>query len=42
MMQSTLLPIAEELHGQQAEAVVQNQDEFATPPWLAIGLLLCR
>ncbi|MFD4183575.1 hypothetical protein, partial [Rhodococcus sp. NPDC058514] len=40
MMQSTLLPIAEELHGQQAEAVVQNQDEFATPPWLAIGLLL--
>ncbi|MFC7446281.1 hypothetical protein [Rhodococcus daqingensis] len=40
MMQSTLLPIAEELHGQHAEAVVQNQDEFATPPWLAIGLLL--
>ncbi len=40
MMQTTLLPIAEELHGQQAEAVVQNQDEFATPPWLAIGLLL--
>ncbi len=40
MMQSTLLPLAEQLHTVQAARVVQMQAEFATPPWLAIALLM--
>lgn len=40
LMQTTLLPLAEQLHTAQAATVVQTQSEFATPPWLSIGLLL--
>ncbi|TQF69342.1 hypothetical protein FK531_11445 [Rhodococcus spelaei] len=40
MMQSTLLPLAERLHTEQSDRVVQSQDEFARPPWLAIALLV--
>ncbi|MFC4604855.1 hypothetical protein [Rhodococcus kronopolitis] len=40
LMQTTLLPAAEQLHSAQAATVVSTQAEFATPPWPAIGLLL--
>lgn len=40
LMQSTLLPLAERLHTAQAARVVQTQAAFATPPWLAIALLV--
>lgn len=40
MMQSTLLPLAEQLHTAQAARVVQLQAEFATPPWPAVVLLV--
>ncbi|MGW0176624.1 hypothetical protein ACWDUM_22590 [Rhodococcus sp. NPDC003322] len=40
MMQSTLLPLAQQLHAAQAARVVQTQAEFATPPWLSIALLM--
>ncbi|MFE3292679.1 hypothetical protein [Rhodococcus sp. NPDC059234] len=40
MMQTTLLPLAEQLHTEQSDRVVQSQDAFARPPWLAIALLV--
>ncbi|MFD4292141.1 hypothetical protein ACFWPA_16420 [Rhodococcus sp. NPDC058505] len=40
MLQTTLLPLAEQLHTVQAARVVALQAEFATPPWLAIALLM--
>ncbi|MFD1815220.1 hypothetical protein [Rhodococcus gannanensis] len=40
MMQSTLLPLAEQLHSVQSARVVRMQAEFATPPWPAIVLLM--
>ncbi|MFF0817373.1 hypothetical protein ACFYVR_19750 [Rhodococcus sp. NPDC003318] len=40
LMQATLLPLAERLHTVQTALVVRIQNEFATPPWPAIALLI--
>lgn len=40
LMQTTLLPLAEQLHTAQTALVVRIQNEFATPPWAAIALLM--
>jgi len=39
-MQTQLLPMAEQLHEQRAEAVESAQRDHARPPWVAIVLLL--
>ncbi|MBJ8348557.1 hypothetical protein [Antrihabitans sp. YC2-6] len=40
LMQSKMLPAAEELHARQASAVADTQRRFVQPPWLAFGLLV--
>ncbi len=40
LMQSTLLPAADQLHAVQATNVVRTQSAFVTPPWPAIAALL--
>lgn len=39
LMQTTLLPLADQLHSVQAADVVRTQTAFATPPWPAITAL---
>ncbi|WP_039802672.1 hypothetical protein [Nocardia araoensis] len=39
-MQTTLLPMAEELHNHRSSAVTDAQRNHVRPPWSAIGLLL--
>lgn len=39
-MQTTLLPMAEELHNHRSAAVADAQRNHVRPPWAAIGLLI--
>ncbi|BDT93705.1 MULTISPECIES: hypothetical protein [Nocardia] len=39
-MQTTLLPMAEELHNHRSAAVTDAQRNHVRPPWAAIGLLI--
>jgi hypothetical protein len=40
LMQTTLLPMAEDLHNRQSAAVIATQRQFDAPPWAAIVLLV--